>query len=233
MASIVIPVAVRFTRVTIDSLHNINRNILCRLSQPLYVSWQKQEYSTITEEKKSDGAESPLSDLTENEKKLKADIELLNKEITELRSYKGELEDKYKRALAEGENLRVRLTKQIQDAKLFGIQGFCKDLLEVADILGKATESVPKDELTEKNPHLKTLYEGLRMTEAQLHKVFNKHGLISLNPLNEKFDPNQHEALFQQEVQGKEPGTIVVVSKLGYKLHERVVRPALVGVAKG
>lgn len=63
--------------------------------------------------------------------------------------------------------------KQIEDAKLFGIQGFCRDLLEVADILGKATESVPKDQLTEKNPHLKTLYEGLRMTEAQLHKVNN------------------------------------------------------------
>lgn len=82
-----------------------------------------------------------------------------------------ELNDKYKRALADSENLRVRLSKQIDDAKLYGIQGFCKDLLDVADILGKATESVPKDELTERNPHLKSLYEGLRMTEAQLHKV--------------------------------------------------------------
>lgn len=81
------------------------------------------------------------------------------------------MEDKYKRALAEGENIRVRLTKQINDAKLFGIQGFCKDLLDVADILGKATESVPKDEITDQNPHLKSLYEGLVMTEAQLHKV--------------------------------------------------------------
>ncbi|XP_054016616.1 grpE protein homolog, mitochondrial [Hylaeus anthracinus] len=235
MASIVIPVAVRFTRVTIDSLHNINKNILLRLSQPSYISRQRQEYSTITEEKKSESgdAESAVPELTENEKKLKADLELLNKELTELRTHNTELDGKYKRALADGENLRVRLMKQIEDAKLFGIQGFCKDLLEVADILGKATESVPKDELTEKNPHLKTLYEGLRMTEAQLHKVFKKHGLISLNPLNEKFDPNQHEALFQQEVEGKEPGTVVVVSKLGYKLHERVVRPALVGVAKG
>ncbi|CAK9824608.1 GrpE protein homolog 1, mitochondrial [Anthophora retusa] len=92
----------------------------------------------------------------------------------DLKSHRDELEDKYKRALADGENLRVRLTKQIEDAKLFGIQGFCKDLLEVADILGKATESVPKDELTEKNPHLKTLYEGLSMTEAQLQKVNRK-----------------------------------------------------------
>ncbi|KOC62631.1 GrpE protein like protein 1, mitochondrial [Habropoda laboriosa] len=233
MASFVVPVATRFTRVAIDSLHNINKNILFRLAQPSFASWQRQEYSTITEEKKSESGESQILESTENEKKLKLDIELLNKELTDLKSDKNQLEDKYKRALADGENLRVRLMKQIEDAKMFGIQGFCKDLLEVADILGKATESVPKDELTEKNPHLKTLYEGLSMTEAQLHKVFKKHGLISLNPLDEKFDPNQHEALFQQEVEGKEPGTIVVVSKLGYKLHERVVRPALVGVAKG
>ncbi|KAK1122851.1 GrpE protein 1, mitochondrial [Melipona bicolor] len=231
MASFVVPVAARFTRVSIDSLHNINKNILLRLTQLSHVSWQRQEYSTITEEQKSETGAAP--EFTENEKKFKADIELLNKELIDLKSHKNDLEDKYKRALADGENLRVRLIKQIEDAKIFGIQGFCKDLLEVADILGKATESVPKDELTDKNPHLKTLYEGLKMTEAQLHKVFRKHGLVSLNPLNEKFDPNQHEALFQQEVEGKEPGTIVVVSKLGYKLHERVVRPALVGVAKG
>lgn len=113
-------------------------------------------------------------ELTENERKLKADIELINKELMDLKNHKNELEDKYKRALADGENLRVRLNKQILDAKMFGIQGFCKDLLEVADILGKATESVPKNELTEKNPHLKTLYEGLKMTEAQLHKVIKK-----------------------------------------------------------
>lgn len=65
-----------------------------------------------------------------------------------------------------------------------------------------------------------------------MFQVFKKHGLSTLNPLDEKFDPNQHEALFQQEVEGKAPGTVVVVSKIGYKLHERIVRPALVGVSK-
>lgn len=96
---------------------------------------------------------------------------MLNKDVAELKKSKDIFEDKYKRALAEGENIRVRLNKQISDAKIFGIQGFCKDLLDVADILGKATESVPKDEVTEKNPHLKNLYEGLTMTNAQLQKV--------------------------------------------------------------
>ncbi|KAK2575902.1 hypothetical protein KPH14_007270 [Odynerus spinipes] len=235
MASITIPVAMKLSRFATDTVYQISKNSLLRFSRPSSIlSWRKQGYSTATEEKKTEGeAQAPLQESTAIEKKLKGEIELLNKEIAELKETKHILEDKYKRALADGENLRVRLTKQIEDAKRFGIQGFCKDLIDVADVLGKATESVPKSELTDKNPHLKTLYEGLIMTEAQLHKVFKKHGLVSLNPINEKFDPNQHEALFQQEVEGKKPGTIVVVSKVGYKLHERIVRPALVGVAKG
>ncbi|KAL0103117.1 hypothetical protein PUN28_017447 [Cardiocondyla obscurior] len=235
MASIVVPAVLRFSRVTIDNLYQINKGLKRLPCTSFALSWQRQNFGTITEEKKPNSTDIPqVSETsTENEKKLKAELELINKELADLKEFRDTLDDKYKRALAEGENIRVRLTKQINDAKLFGIQGFCKDLLDVADILGKATESVPKNELTEQNPHLKNLYEGLVMTEAQLHKVFKKHGLVSLNPVNEKFDPNEHEALFQQEVKGKEPGTIVVVSKVGYKLHERIVRPALVGVAKG
>ncbi|KAL0269755.1 UNVERIFIED_CONTAM: hypothetical protein PYX00_007385 [Menopon gallinae] len=171
-------------------------------------------------------------EMTEAEKKHKGEIENLNKEITGLTEKVQMLEDKYKRSLADGENLRIRFMKQVEDAKIYGIQSFCKDLLEVSDILQRATESVPKEEVNDKNPHLKSLYEGLVMTEAQLQNVFRRHGLVSVNPVNEKFDPNLHEALFQQEVEGKEAGTIVVVSKIGYKLHDRVIRPALVGVAK-
>ncbi|XP_043272216.1 grpE protein homolog, mitochondrial [Venturia canescens] len=230
MAPIGLPVVARFNKFAIDTICQITRKNSARTLQPFCMQ-RKQRYGTVSEEKKTDHPET--LELTENEKKLKSEIELLNKDLTDLKERNNELNDKYKRALADSENLRVRLCKQIDDAKLFGIQGFCKDLLDVADILGKATESVPKDQLTERNPHLKSLYEGLQMTEAQLHKVFKKHGLVSFNPLEEKFDPNQHEALFQQEVEGKQPGTVVVVSKVGYKLHERVVRPALVGVTKG
>lgn len=70
------------------------------------------------------------------------------------------------------------------------------------------------------------------MTEGQLKAVFKRHGLEPVDPINEKFNPNLHEALFQQEVEGKESGTVVVVSKIGYKIHDRVIRPALVGVSK-
>jgi molecular chaperone GrpE len=125
-----------------------------------------------------------------------------------------------------------RLTKQIDDAKIFGIQSFCKDLLEVSDILVYATEAVPKEQLNDSNPHLKALYEGLTMTKAQLNTVFKRNGLEQINPIDEKFNPNYQEALFQQEVPNKDPNTVVVVSKIGYKLHELVIRPALVGVSK-
>jgi len=186
--------------------------------------------SAVSDQKKTPEPESPPPPV--QDAKINVEIEKLNKEIVELNTKNNELLDKYKRSLADGENLRNRLTKQIADAKLFGIQGFCKDLLDVADVLSKATESVPKEELSDKNPHLKSLYEGLVMTEAQLKTVFKRHGLEPVDPLNEKFDPNFHEALFQQEVEGKAAGSIVVVSKVGYKLHDRVIRPALVGVSK-
>lgn len=140
------------------------------------------------------------------------------------------------RALAETENLRKRMIKQVDDAKLFGIQGFCKDLLEVSDILSTAINSVPKEELKDSNPHLLNLFQGLNMTDSQLVKVFNKHGLESISPkLGDKFDPNYHEALFQVPVQSREtqiPDTVAVVQKIGYKLHSRTLRPALVGVFK-
>uniref|UniRef100_A0A182QI14 GrpE protein homolog n=1 Tax=Anopheles farauti TaxID=69004 RepID=A0A182QI14_9DIPT len=174
-----------------------------------------------------------VEDPSEAEKKLTLEVEELRKETAELSEKVKTLDDKYKRALAESENIRRRLTKQIDDAKLFGIQGFCKDLLEVADILGHATEAVPKDEISDKNPHLKNLFEGLSMTRQQLNSVFKRHGLETVNPINEKFNPNLHEALFQQEVANVEPNTVVVVSKIGYKLHDRCIRPALVGVTKG
>ncbi|XP_053560139.1 grpE protein homolog 1, mitochondrial [Bombina bombina] len=157
----------------------------------------------------------------------------LSAEKAKLEDQLKDITDKYKRALADTENLRQRSQKLVEEAKLYGIQGFCKDLLEVADILEKATESVPKDELKNENPHLKNLYEGLIMTEVQMQKVFKKHGVVKLNPVGTKFNPYEHEALFHTPIEGKEPGTVALVTKVGYKLHERTLRPALVGVVKG
>lgn len=147
----------------------------------------------LEEASKKEADPEPIS---ENEKKLSLQIEELNKGLTEEKEKSAELLDKYKRALADGENLRLRLTKQIDDAKQFGITSFCKDLLEVADVLSRATESVPDEEL-KKNAHLKSLFEGLTMTKGTLDQIFKRHGLEQVDPLNEKFNPNYHEALFQ------------------------------------
>ncbi|ODM99790.1 GrpE protein 1, mitochondrial [Orchesella cincta] len=168
----------------------------------------------------------------EVEKKLREELDKAVSENATLVSRSQEFEDKYKRALAETENLRARLTKQISDSKLYAIQGFCKDITEISDILRLAIESVPKDQVTKENPHLKDLFEGLTMTETRLLQVFKSHGLTQINPVDEKFNPNEHEAVVQQPVEGKESGTVICVTKLGYKLHDRVIRPAVVGVAK-
>ncbi|KAK0141372.1 GrpE 1, mitochondrial [Merluccius polli] len=181
---------------------------------------------TAAQRHSGQGPEEEKAEKKEEEKVASAE------EMSQLEGQLKEVTEKYKRALADTENLRVRSQKMMEDAKLYGIQGFCKDLLEVADILEKATESVPKEEVTARNPHLKSLYDGLVMTEAQVQKVFTKHGLVKLNPDGQKFDPYEHEALFHAPVDGKAPGTVAVVTKVGYKLHGRTLRPALVGVAK-
>uniref|UniRef100_A0A803V0X5 GrpE protein homolog n=1 Tax=Ficedula albicollis TaxID=59894 RepID=A0A803V0X5_FICAL len=171
---------------------------------------------------------------SQNEQKVESSSaeKLLAEEKAKLEEQLKDVTDKYKRALADAENVRQRSQKLVEEAKLYGIQSFCKDLLEVADILEKATESVPKEEIKDDNPHLKSLYEGLVMTEMQIQKVFKKHGLIRVDPVGAKFDPYEHEALFHAPVEGQEPGTIALVSKIGYKLHGRTLRPALVGVVK-
>ncbi|XP_017872452.1 PREDICTED: grpE protein homolog, mitochondrial-like [Drosophila arizonae] len=160
-----------------------------------------------------------------------SEVDWLTQELATIKVEHKQLLDKYKRALADGENLRRRLNRQIDEAKLFGIQGFCKDLIEVADVLGHATRSVPKDKLST-NAELKSLYEGLNLTRASLQQVFKRHGVEILDPINQKFDPNLHEALFQTVDKSVDADTVVQVNKLGYKLHKRCIRPALVGVSK-
>lgn len=118
----------------------------------------------------------------------------------------------------------------MQDAKLFGIQGFAKDLLEVADILENANNSIPEEALQSGNKPLMALVEGLKLTEVELQKVFKTNGLTRIDGKGDKFDPALHESLF--EVPGDESGTVAVVSRCGYLLHGRTLRPARVGVVK-
>ncbi|VDO30390.1 unnamed protein product [Brugia timori] len=149
--------------------------------------------------------------------------------LEEVASFK----DKYTRALAEVENVRRRGHKQTEEAKVFAIQGFCKDLLEVADILDLAVGAVKKEEL-DKNISLKNLFEGLEMTRTVLQKSFVKHGLKQISPEGEKFDPALHEAVFQipKDKAKFESGYIAQVIKIGYALQNRPIRAAKVGVVQ-
>ncbi len=145
-------------------------------------------------------------------------------------------QDRYKRALAEAENTRIRFTKLVNDAKIFGIQGFCKDLLEVADILNLALANTPKEISTDQSTLIKdykNLHQGLVMTEERMQKIFAKNGLLPIKPNEgDKFDPNFHDALFQTKIPDKASGTVIQVMKTGYRLQDRVIRAAQVGVAQ-
>ncbi|KAM8802798.1 grpE protein homolog 1, mitochondrial [Rhynchonycteris naso] len=207
---------------------------LVRRSLPAFaLSLRPSPRLLCTATKQKNSGQNLEEDVGQNEQKTDTPTEkILGEEKVKLEEQLKETTEKYRRALADTENLRQRTQKLVEEAKLYGIQAFCKDLLEVADILEKATQSVPKEEITDDNPHLKNLYEGLKMTEAQVQKVFTKHGLLRLDPVGAKFDPYEHEALFHTPVEGKEPGTVALVNKVGYKLHGRTLRPALVGVVK-
>ncbi|CAM8949750.1 unnamed protein product [Rhodiola kirilowii] len=148
------------------------------------------------------------------------------------------MKDKFLRSYAEIENVMQRTKREAENSKKFAIQSFAKGLLDVADNLGRASsvvkESFLKIDTTNDSsaavPLLKTLLEGVEMTEKQLQDVFKKYGIEKYEPVDEQFDPNRHNAVFQVPDGTKPADTVAVVLKAGYLLHERVLRPAEVGV---
>jgi len=159
-----------------------------------------------------------------------------NDVVAQLQAKVKDLEDKYVRSLAEMENVRTRSRRDVDNAKLFGIQGFAKDLLSVADVLRLALEHMPKEAKDatagDSNEPIKQLVVGVEMTERELLKVFDKHGLKQVDPANQPFDPNLHNAIFELDDPAKEPGTVAFVQKKGYTLNDRPLRPADVGVVR-
>lgn len=182
--------------------------------------------------------------------------------VDERDSKLAQLQDSYLRCLADMENLRQRTKKEVESASAFAIQKFCKDIVGVADVLELAIGSVKNDPRTAKllegrqeaveeadTPsdsidsalqmsreelahRLKDLSVGLSMTLAELIKTFARHGVTSIDPLHQKFDPNFHMALYEVANPELDPGTVVAVQKKGYLLNHRVIRPASVGVSK-
>jgi molecular chaperone GrpE len=144
-----------------------------------------------------------------------------------------EARDRWMRALAEMENLRRRTEREVADARTYGIANFARDILAVADNMDRALKALD-DELREKaDAAVKGLLDGVELTERELHKVLEKHGVKRLEPAGEKFDPNFHQAMFEVPDPSVPAGTVVQVVQAGYMIADRVLRPALVGVAKG
>ena len=155
-----------------------------------------------------------------------ASAEALAKEAAEAR-------DKMLRTLADMENLRKRTSREVADARMYGITGFARDVLEIADNLQRALDAVPAEARANADPGLKALIEGVELTERSLHNTLEKYGVKRLDPAGSKFDPNFHQAMFEVPDPSVPAGTVVQVVQAGYTIGDRVLRPALVGVSKG
>jgi molecular chaperone GrpE len=153
-------------------------------------------------------------------------VEALTKEAAESR-------DKMLRTLAEMENLRKRTSREVADARTYGITGFARDVLEIADNLQRALDAVPPEAKAAADPGLKALIEGVELTERSLLNALEKNGVKKFDPSGEKFNPNFQQAMYEVPDASVPAGTVVQVVQAGYMIGERVLRPALVGVSKG
>ncbi len=141
-----------------------------------------------------------------------------------------ETKDRLLRAVAETENLRRRAVREREDAGKYAISGFARDLLSVVDNMRRALDSLT-DELRA-DESLSGLIAGVELTERELLAAFERHGIRRIEPLGEKFDHNFHQAIFHTEVSDQPVGTVVEVVQAGYVIADRLLRPAMVGVAK-
>jgi molecular chaperone GrpE len=141
--------------------------------------------------------------------------------------------DKLLRSLAEMENLRKRTDRQVADARDYGIAAFARDILAVADNMERALGALDADLREKADASTKALLDGVELTERELLKVLDKHGVKKFDPLGEKFDPNLHQAMYQVPDPSRPAGTVAQVVQPGYMIGDRMLRPALVGVAIG
>jgi molecular chaperone GrpE len=153
--------------------------------------------------------------------------------LDKLTAENAELKDRLLRALAETENTRRRAEREAADARAYAISAFARDLLTVADNLARALDSVPAEARAGAEGALKTLVEGVEITARDLAAALGRHGVVKLEPQGEKFDPHFHQAIFEAPDESVPAGTVIQVVQSGWKIGERVLRPAMVGVSKG
>jgi molecular chaperone GrpE len=154
-----------------------------------------------------------------------------DQELAAARHELAQLKDQLLRALAETENVRRRAQREREDAAKYAIANFARDVLQVSDNLHRALEAIPPAALAA-DEALKNLHEGVSATDRQLEAALERHQVKRVWPMGEKFDANLHQAMFEVQTVEHAPGTVVQVMQAGYTIHDRLLRPALVGVAK-
>ncbi len=182
------------------------------------------EKKTEANAEAADAVAEELSPIEKDLKELKTKLETKEKEYVELK-------DAYVRSKADFRNLQETTKREIQKAKDFALQKFAKDLIESIDNFGHALSAVKEDSV-KANDEIKQLYDGVKLTRDVFEKTLTRHGMQKIDPLDEEFNPNKHEATFQAPHEEKEPGTVFFVQQPGYELNGRVLRAAKVGIVK-
>lgn len=153
--------------------------------------------------------------------------------VAELTRQNAELNDRMLRLAAEMENLRKRTEREIADTRSYAIAGFARDMLTATDSLSRALMVLPAETRDTADGALKSLIEGIEMTEREMQRLLSKHGVKPIEAEGEKFDPHKHQAMFEVPDPTRPEGTVVQVVQAGFSIGDRVLRPAMVGVAKG
>jgi len=153
--------------------------------------------------------------------------------VEALRAENAELKDRVLRTHAEMENLRKRTERDVADTRSYAIAGFARDMLSATDALSRGLLVIPQETRETAEGTLKSLIEGLELAEREMQRLLAKHGVKPIEAEGQKFDPHKHQAMFEVPDSSRPEGTVVQVVQTGFAIGERVLRPAMVGVAKG
>jgi molecular chaperone GrpE len=195
------------------------------------VGTDKQDNDPVAGETPADNLNSPLVGEAETQNAMSREAEL-EAALATAEAKVAELKDQMLRALAEAENSRRRSQRDAEERLKFATQDFAKDLLPVADNLRRAIEAIPKEALAI-DEALRNFATGVEMTERLLLAAFERNKMKRIEPVGEKFDSHLHQAVFEVPNSGQPVGIVVQLLEAGYLLHDRLLRPAMVGVAKG
>lgn len=153
--------------------------------------------------------------------------------VETLRTENAELRDRLLRSVADMENLRKRTEREIGDTRSYAIAGFARDMLTATDSLSRALMMLPHEAREAADATTKSLIEGIEMTEREMQRLLAKHGVKPIEAEGQKFDPHKHQAMFEVPDPTRPEGTVVQVVQAGFAIGDRVLRPAMVGIAKG